>query len=79
MSWLNNTVICLAVCCPFGIMRTFGGPDVVAYVATLMALFYVVREIVQARKTKAQVWSVDRVMDCVGPILVCVISWTIGG
>ena len=46
-------MVCLAVIWPFGIIRSFGGLDLAAEASTVMAVFYVVREVIQ---TKRKCW-----------------------
>jgi hypothetical protein len=81
-TWIAHTLVCLAVCFPFGVIRTFGGPGwFVPIVATAMLAFYVGREIGQIKRSaprgcpKPLTW--DNLGDITGPLLVCLAAWLI--
>jgi len=72
-TWLNHALVCAAACFPFAVIRVFGGPDLVGFVATVALAFYVVKEVRDGWK------GLDTIGDITGPLLVCLMAWLIGG
>ena len=70
-TWLNHALVCMVACCPFAVVRAFGGPDIVAWIATIMLLGYAIKEYRDGYK------GLDTFGDLAGPLLVCALAWLI--